>query len=329
MKAIVQSEYGSADSLRLEELEKPAVADNEVLVRVHGAGVHAGDWHLMRGDPFLIRLMFGGILKPKITTIGTDIAGQVEAVGKNVKQFLPDDEVFGDLSECGFGAFSEYTAVPENALVHKPTNLSFEEAATVPVSGLAALQALRDYGEVRSGQRVLINGASGGVGSFAVQLAKGFGAEVTAVCSTGKMDMVKSLGADYVVDYTQRDPTQPTQPYDLIVDAAAYRPFSDFLSAIAPGGIYVMIGGATSEFFRSMLLGPFVERFKAKTTRRRVKCLVSTPNQADLTILKDWIEAGRLKPLVDRVYPLTEVPTAIRHIEDRQVKGKVAISMCI
>ncbi|MEL7226700.1 MAG: NAD(P)-dependent alcohol dehydrogenase, partial [Cyanobacteria bacterium J06576_12] len=219
MKVIVQSEYGSADSLRLEELEKPAVADNEVLVRVHGAGVHAGDWHLMRGDPFLIRLMFGGILKPKITTIGTDIAGQVEAVGKNVKQFLPGDEVFGDLSECGFGAFSEYTAVPENALVHKPTNLSFEEAATVPVSGLAALQALRDYGEVRSGQRVLINGASGGVGSFAVQLAKGFGAEVTAVCSTGKMDMVKSLGADYVVDYTQRDPTQPTQPYDLIVDA--------------------------------------------------------------------------------------------------------------
>lgn len=327
MKAIVQSEYGSADVLRLEELEKPAVADNEVLVKVRGAGVHAGDWHLMRGDPFLTRLMLGGILKPKITTIGTDVAGQVEAVGKDVKQFQPGDEVFGDLSECGFGAFSEYVSVPETALAQKPANLSFEEAATVPVSGLAALQALRDYGEIQPGQRVLINGASGGVGSFAVQLAKGFGAEVTAVCSTNKVEMVKSLGADYIVDYTQSDPTQLTQPYDLIVDAAAYRPFSDFLDAVVPSGTYVMIGGATSEFFRSMLLGSFVERFKAKASRRHVKCLVSTPNQADLTVLKDWIEAGKLKPFVDLTYPLAEVPTAIRYVEERQVKGKVAISV--
>ncbi|MEL7358647.1 MAG: NAD(P)-dependent alcohol dehydrogenase [Cyanobacteria bacterium J06560_6] len=335
MKAIVQSEYGSADVLRLEELEKPVVADNEVLVRVRGAGVHAGDWHLMRGDPFFIRLIFGGLLKPKVATIGTDVAGQVEAVGKDVKQFQPGEEVFGDLSECGFGAFSEYVSVPETALAHKPANLSFEEAATVPVSGLAALQALRDYGEIQPGQRVLINGASGGVGSFAVQLAKGFGAEVTAVCSTGKVKMVKSLGADYIVDYTQSDPTQPTQPYELIVDAAAYRPFSDFLGAlakpsqgeIAPGGTYVMVGGATSEFFRSMLLGSFVDRFKAKASRRQVKCLVSKPNQADLTVLKDWIEAGKLKPFVDRAYPLADVPTAIRHVEERRVKGKVAISV--
>ncbi|MEO0648806.1 MAG: NAD(P)-dependent alcohol dehydrogenase, partial [Cyanobacteria bacterium J06650_10] len=291
MKAIVQSEYGSADVLKLEELEKPMVANNEVLVRVHGAGVHAGDWHLMRGSPFLIRLISGGILKPKITTIGTDMAGQVEAVGRDIKQFQPGDEVFGDLSECGFGAFAEYVSVPETALVHKPTNLSFEEAATVPVSGLAALQSLRDYGEIQPGQRVLVNGASGGVGSFAVQLAKGFGAEVTAVCSTNKIETVKSLGADHIVDYTQSDPTKPIQPYDLIVDAAAYRPFADFLDAlakpsqgeIAPSGIYVMIGGATSEFFRSMLLGPFVERFKTKANRRKVKCLVSKPNQADLT----------------------------------------------
>ncbi|MEN8447616.1 MAG: NAD(P)-dependent alcohol dehydrogenase [Cyanobacteria bacterium J06555_13] len=327
MKAIVQSEYGSADVLRIEELEKPVVADNEVLVRVRGAGVHAGDWHLMRGDPFLIRLMTGGILKPKITTVGTDVAGQVEAVGKDVRQFQPGDEVFGDLSECGFGAFSEYVPVPETALAHKPTNLSFEEAATVPVSGLAALQALRDYGEIKPGQRVLINGASGGVGSFAVQLAKGFGAEVTAVCSTSKVEMVKSLGADYIVDYTQSDPTQPTQPYDLIVDAAAYRPFSDFLSAVVPGGTYVMVGGATSEFFRSMIFGSFVERSKPEGNRRKVKYLDSKANQADLTLLKDWIEAGKLKPFVDKTYSLAEVPTAIRCLEERQVKGKVAISL--
>ena len=335
MKAIVQSEYGSADVLRLEELEKPTVAENEVLVRVHGAGVHAGDWHLMRGSPFLIRLIFGGILKPKMKTIGTDVAGRVEAIGKNVQQFQPGDEVFGDLSECGFGAFAEYISVPETALVHKPTNLSFEEAATVPVSGLAALQALRDYGDIQSGQKVLINGASGGVGSVAVQLAKGVGAEVTAVCSTSKVEMVKSLGADHVVDYTQSDPTKPTEPYDLVLDAAAYRPFSDFLDALAkpsqgeitPGGTYVMVGGATSEFFRSMFLGSFVDRFKAKASRRRVKCLASKPNQDDLTVLKDWIEAGKLTPFVDRTYPLAEVPTAIRHIEARQVKGKVAISV--
>lgn len=327
MKAIVQSEYGSADVLNLEEVEKPIVADNEVLVRVRGAGVHAGDWHLMRGTPFLIRLIFGGIRKPKFTTIGTDIAGQVEAVGKEIKQFQPGDDVFGDLSECGFGAFSEYVSVPENALVHKPTNLSFEVAATVPVSGLAALQALRDYGEVQPGQNVLINGASGGVGSFAVQLAKGFGAEVTAVCSTSKIEKVKSLGADVVIDYTQSKLTKPTQLYDLIIDAAAYRPFSDFLDMITPGGTYVMVGGATAEFFRAMLLGPFAERFKAKASRRKVKCLTSTPNQADLTVLKDWIEAGKLKPLVDQTYPLADVPTAIRYVEARQVKGKVAISV--
>ena len=327
MKAIVQSEYGSADVLRLEELEKPVVADNEVLVRVHGAGVHAGDWHLMRGTPFLIRLVFGGIFKPKLKTIGTDIAGKVEAIGKDVTQFQPGDEVFGDLSAHGFGAFAEYISVPEEALVSKPNNLSFEEAATVPVSGLAALQALRDFGEIKSEQRVLINGASGGVGSFAVQLAKGFGAQVTAVCSPRKLEMVKSLGADYVVDYTQSDPTKPEQPYDLIVDAAAYRPFSDFLDALVPGGTYVLVGGAMPKFFKAMIFGSFVERSKPEGSRRQVKCLESKANQADLTLLKDWIEAGKLKPFVDRAYPLAEVPQAIRYLEERQVKGKVAISV--
>lgn len=327
MKAIVQSEYGSADVLRLEELEKPMAADEEVLVRVYGAGVHAGDLHLMRGTPFLIRLIFGGVLKPKLKTIGTDIAGKVEAIGKDIKQFQPGDEVLGDLSDYGFGAFAEYISVPEQALVNKPANLSFEEAATVPVSGLAALQALRDVGEIQPNQRVLINGASGGVGSFAVQLAKGFGAEVSAVCSTRKVDMVRSLGADYVVDYTQTDPTKPKQPYDLIVDAAAYRPFSDFLEALVPGGTYVFVGGAMPGFFQAMVLGSFIDWSKDKASRRRVKCLESKANQADLTLLKDWIEAGKLKPFVERSYPLAEVPTAIRYLEERQVKGKVAINI--
>ncbi|MEM9092486.1 MAG: NAD(P)-dependent alcohol dehydrogenase [Cyanobacteria bacterium P01_F01_bin.53] len=327
MKAIVQSEYGSADVLRVEDIDKPVVADDEVLVRVQGAGVHAGDWHLMRGTPFLIRLIFGGIQKPKFKTIGTDIAGRVEAVGKEVTQFKPGDEVFGDLSECGFGAFAEYVSVPEKALVLKPTNLTFEAAATIPVSGLAALQALRDIGKIQPGQKVLINGASGGVGSFAVQLAKAFGAEVTGVCSTQKIEMVRSLGADHIVDYTQADPTKPAQPYDLIIDAAAYQPFFAFLGAIAPGGTYVLVGGNTAEFFRAMLFGSFVDRFKAKSSRRKVTSLQSTPNQADLKTLKELIEVGKLKPFVDREYSLAEVPEAIRHIEQRHVKGKVAISV--
>jgi NADPH:quinone reductase-like Zn-dependent oxidoreductase len=226
MKAIVQSEYGSADMLSLEDVDKPVVPDNGVLVRVHAASVKAGDWHLMRGTPFPVRLMFGGLLKPKIKILGSDVAGRVEAVGKDVTQFQPGDEVFGDLSECGFGAFAEYVCATEAALVLKPTSTSFEAAATVPGAALAALQGLRDCGQIQSGQTVLINGASGGVGSFAVQIAKVFGAEVTAVCSTEKMDMVRSLGnspggslsADHVIDYTQADVTQSGQRYDLILD---------------------------------------------------------------------------------------------------------------
>lgn len=335
MKAIVQSEYGPADVLRLEELDKPAIADNEVCIKVRGAGVHAGDWHLMRGTPFLIRLMLGGILKPTIKTIGTDIAGVVESIGENVSQVKLGDEVFGDLSGCGFGAFAEYVSVSEQALVLKPSNLTFEEAATVPVSGLAALQALRDCGHIQPGQRVLITGASGGVGSFAVQLAKVFGAEVTGVCSTAKMEMVRSLGGsngaslgvDHIIDYTQTDPARPEQPYDVIIDTAAYRPFYNFLSAVAPGGTYVLVGGNTIEFFRAMFLSAFVDLFQPKVNRRKVKCLESKANQADLTMLKALIEEGKIKPFVDRTYSLEEVPTAIRYLEQRHVQGKIAISI--
>ncbi len=322
MKAIVQTEYGSTQMLSLQEVDKPVVPDNGVLVRVHAASVNAGDWHLMRGTPFLIRLIFGGLLKPKIKILGTDVAGRVEAVGKDVTQFQPGDEVFGSLSECGFGAFAEYVCATEAALVLKPANTSFEEAATVPDAALAALQGLRDFGLV-AGQKVLIVGASGGVGSFAVQIAKAFGAEVTALCSTKKIDMVRSLGADCVIDYTQADVTRQGQHYDLIFDAAAYRSVFDYLPALTPEGTYVLVGGSTARFFQAMFLGPWISRLGG----RKVKCLALKPDRADLIVLRDLIEAGKISPFIDRRYNLSEVPAAIRYLEQRQVRGKVAISV--
>jgi NADPH:quinone reductase-like Zn-dependent oxidoreductase len=322
MKAIVRSEYGSTDVLRLAEVNKPVVSDDSVLVRVHGASVNAGDWHLMRGTPFLARFMLGGILKPKTKILGFDVAGRVEAVGKNVTQFQPGDEVFGDLSECGFGAFAEYVCVPTTALASKPANTTFEQAATVPGAALTALQGLRDCGRVRSGQKVLILGASGGVGSFAVQIAKALGAEVTGVCSTSKMEMVRSLGADRIVDYTHTDITT-TGHYDLILDVAAYRSVFDYLPLLLPGGAYVLVGGSTVRLFQVLLFGSVISRISG----HNVKCLMVKPDRADLTILKDLIEAGKIFPSIDRCYPLSEVPAAIRHLEQRQVQGKVAIGI--
>ena len=322
MKAIVQSEYGSADVLRLAEVAKPTcTGDDDVLVRVQTASVNAGDWHLMRGDPFFIRLMFGGLLRPKIKTLGSDMAGQVEAVGKNVTRFQPGDEVFGDLTECGFSAFAEYVCVPAEALVLKPATVGFELAAAVPGSAIAALQGLRDCGQVQPGQRVLINGASGGVGSFAVQMAKGLGAEVTAVCSMSKVGMVRALNPDHIIDYTQTDITQTGQQYDLILDAAAYRSALDYFPVLSPEGTYVLVGGSTSRFLQAMLLSLWF----SKPHRRQVKCLAAKPNQDDLTLIKDWIEAEKIVPVIDRTYSLKEVPAAIRHLEQRQVQGKVVI----
>jgi 2-desacetyl-2-hydroxyethyl bacteriochlorophyllide A dehydrogenase len=331
MKAIVQTEYGSPDVLSLQEVDKPVVPDNGVLVQVRATSVNAGDWHLMRGTPFPIRLMFGGILKPKVKTLGMDVAGRVEAVGKDVTQFQVGDEVFGDLSESGFGAFAEYVCAAESVLVPKPTNISFEQAATVPVAALAALQGLRDCGRMRTGQKVLINGASGGVGSFAVQIAKALGAEVTAVCSTSKMEMLRSIGADQIIDYTQTDITKNGQQYDLIVDAAAYRSVFDYAPILKPDGTYVLVGGSTARFFQVMLFGSLFSIIM----RRQVKCLASKPNRSDLVILKDMIEAGKIvpfivggaSPLEHQTYNLSEVPMAIRQLEQRQVRGKVAISV--
>ena len=321
MRAIVQTEYGSTDMLSLQEVDKPILSDNGVLVRVHAAAVHAGDWHLMRGTPFISRFIFGGILKPKIKILGMDMAGTVEAIGKDVTQFHIGDEVFGDLSGCGFGAFAEYVCATETALALKPINTSFEEAATVPAASMTALQGLRDLGQIQAGQKVLINAASGGVGSFAVQLAKVLGAEVTAVCSTKKMEIVRSLGADHVIDYTQTDVTKNGQLYDLIFDAAAYRSVFDYLPSLTTEGPYVLVGGSTARFFQVMFFGSLISRI----SHRQVKCLASKPNQADLVILRDLLAARKITPFIDRHYSLSEVPTAIRHLEERQVIGKVAI----
>jgi NADPH:quinone reductase-like Zn-dependent oxidoreductase len=322
MKAIVQSEYGPPDVLRLAEIDQPVVQDNDVLVRIQASAVHAGDWHLMRGEPWIVRLMFGGLLKPKIKILGCDVAGRVEAVGPSVTRFQVGDEVFGDVSGCGFGAFAEYVCAREEALVLKPAAVTFEQAATVPTSALAALQGLQLTGQLQPGQKVLINGAAGGVGSFAVQIAKSLGAEVTGVCSTRKVAMVRSLGADHVIDYTQTDFTQTGQQYDLILDVTAYRSVFTCQKALTPTGTYVLVGGSTAYLFLTMLfLGPWI----SKTSRRKVCVLSSTPNQKDLTVLRDLLESGKIAPVIDRYYSLSEVPDAIRYLEQRQVQGKVAI----
>jgi NADPH:quinone reductase-like Zn-dependent oxidoreductase len=322
MKAIIQTEYGAADVLRLADVEQPGVTEKGVLVRVQAAAVHAGDWHLMRGQPFITRLIFGGLLKPKIKTLGCDVAGEVAAVGSHVTQFKPGDQVFGDLSESGFGAFAEYVCVPEKALVRKPASVTFEQAAAVPVSALAALQGLRDAGQLQVGQTVLVNGAGGGVGSFAVQIAKVLGAEVSAMCSHGKLDMVRALNPDRLFD-SATDLKQVNQQYDLILDTAAYRSAWDYQKILKPGGFYVLVGGSMARLFQVMIFGSLM----GKMMHRRLKCLVSKPNPADLTVLKDWLEAGRIQACIDRSYPLSEVPSAIRHVEQGKTRGKVIIEI--
>jgi len=264
MKAIVYTKYGPPDVLQLKEVEKPIPKDNEVLIRVRAASVNAYDWRLMRAKPFLVRLMGGGLLKPKNKILGADIAGRVEAVGKNVKQFQPGDEVFGDISACGNGGFAEYVCAHENTLVLKPAGMTFEEVAAVPMAAVTALQGLRDKGQIKPGQKVLINGASGGVGTFAVQIAKSFGAEVTAVCSTRNLDMARSIGADRVIDYTQEDFTRNGQHYDLILAANGYHSIFDYKRALSPGGIYVMTGGSMAQMFQAMLLGPLLSMIGSK-----------------------------------------------------------------
>ncbi|MCE7983355.1 MAG: NAD(P)-dependent alcohol dehydrogenase [Caldilinea sp. CFX5] len=321
MQAMVYHNYGSPDVLKLEEVQKPTPKDNEVLVKVHAASAAAGDWHLLRADPFPIRFM-AGLLKPKYKILGAAVAGRVEAVGRNVTLFQPGDAVFGDLSLCGFGAFAEYVAAPENAFVLKPTRLTFEQAATVPVSAVTALQGLR-AGQIQSGQQVLINGASGGVGTFAVQIAKAFGAEVTAVCSTSKVEMVRALGADHVIDYTKEAFTQSDKRYDLILAANGYQPFAAYQQALTPTGCYVMTGGATRQMFEAMLLGPW----RSKKGGQQLGNLLAKPCQKDLQLMKELIDAGKVTPVIDRCYPLAGVQAAIRYVEAGHAKGKVVITV--
>jgi NADPH:quinone reductase-like Zn-dependent oxidoreductase len=323
MKAIVQTEYGSPDVLSLKEVDRPVVSNTGVLVRIHATSVHAGDWHLMRGTPWLVRLMFGGLFKPKIQILGTDMAGIVEVIGSEVTQFKLGDQVFGDLSASGFGGFAEYVCVPESALVLKPNNLTFAEAATVPVSALAALKGLRDVGKIQSGQQVLINGAAGGVGSFAVQIAKAHGAIVTAVCSSRNTEMVRSIGADHILDYTQIDITQTGQQYDLILDIAAHRSVFNYLPILKPKGTYVLVGGSTARIFQVLIFGSLISKF----TGRKILPLISTPNQSDLLALKSMIESETLVPIIDRYYKLSEVPIALHRLEQRQVSGKISIRL--
>jgi NADPH:quinone reductase-like Zn-dependent oxidoreductase len=322
MQAIVYHNYGSPDVLKLEEVQKPVPQDNEVLVKVVAASAAAGDWHLLRADPFLIRFMYG-LLTPKYKILGSDVAGRVEAVGRNVKQFQPGDEVFGDLSLNGFGAFAEYVAAPETAFALKPTNLTFEQAAAVPVSAVTALLGLRDQGHIQPGQKVLINGASGGVGTFAVQIAKAFGAEVTAVCSTSKVELMRSLGADHVIDYTQEDFTQNGERYDLILAANGYHPLSAYQRALTPQGICVMTGGSTAQMFEAMLLGPM----RSKKGGQTLGNMLAKPDQKHLIFLKELIEAGKVTPVIDRCFPLRDVADAIRYLEAGHAKGKVVITV--
>jgi NADPH:quinone reductase-like Zn-dependent oxidoreductase len=323
MKAIVYRCYGSADVLKLEAIAKPAVADDRVLVKVHAASVNPLDWHYMRGKPYVMRPM-AGVGKPDSILMGADFAGTVESVGKNVTRYKPGDEVFGDRD----GAFGEYVSVREKgAMALKPTNMSMEQAAAVPIAGLTALQALRDKGKLQAGQKVLINGASGGVGTFAVQIAKTYGADVTGVCSTRNVAMVKSIGADHVIDYTQEDFTQGSVRYDLIIDNVGSHSLSEYRRVLTPNGKLVMVGGPSDDPW----LGPLTTSLKAYIVSpfvsRKMIFMLAQSNSEDLDVLRDLMQAGKLTPVIDRRYPLSETAQAISYLEQGHAKGKVIITV--
>jgi NADPH:quinone reductase-like Zn-dependent oxidoreductase len=324
MKAIVQDSYGSTDVLELKDVDKPAVGDDDVLVRVHAAGVDQGVWHLMTGLPYLVRVMGFGLRAPKTRVRGTEFAGRVEAVGANVTRFQPGDEVFGICD----GSFAEYACARADKLAPKPANLSFEHAAAVPVSGCTALQGLRDKGNVAAGQRVLVIGAAGGVGTFAVQLAKAFGANVTGVCSTTKTKLVRSIGADRAIDYTREDFADGAQRYDVIIDTAGNRSLSHLRRALASRGTLVIVGGEaggrwTGGFERQILRAPLLSLFVGQ----KLRPLVSTERSEDLQFLRKLIEAGTVTPVVDRIFPLSQAREAIRHMREGHTGGKVVITV--
>jgi len=324
MKAIVRDKYGSPDVLELKDIDKPVVNDDEVLVRVHAASLNQADLDYLYGRPLLTR-MGTGSRRPKNRGLGLDVSGRVEAIGKDVTAFQPGDEVFGDLTQHGFGAFAEYASGPEHAWAHKPASMTFEEAATVPQAGILALQGLRGGERIGPGQMVLINGASGNVGPFAVQIAKSYGAQVTGVCSTSKMDMVRGLGADHVIDYTREDYTRGGQRYDWIVDVAGNRSILECRRALKPNGVYVMVGGPTSRIFGALLLGPLASL--AGSRKMGLMMWWKPFKKEDVVLLKELIEAGKVAPVIDRRYPLAEVPEALRYLEEGHARGKVVITV--
>lgn len=320
MKAIVGHKYGSPDVLQLQEVEKPAPKEGEVLVQVHAASVNAYDWHLLTADMFLVRLMGGGFRKPKFAIPGADVAGQVQAVGGSVKDLHPGDAVFGDI---GHGSFAEYVCAPASRLALKPANISFEQAAAVPMAALTCLQGLRDIGTIQSGHRVLINGASGGVGTFAVQIAKSFGAHVTAVCSPRNLDQARALGADLVIDYTRQDFTQNGQQYDLIFAANGYHPLAAYKRALTPRGHYAMAGGTLTQIMQAMLLGSWMSEKDGK----QMGGVTGKMNQKDLGEIRDLIQDGKVKPVVERCYPLAETAEALRYLGAGHARGKLVITI--
>ncbi len=320
MKAITFSEYGPAEVLRLVEVPKPVPAGSEVLVKVRAASVNAADWRMMSASPFLVRL-YSGLFRPKrVTSLGGDVAGVVEAVGPDVTRFKPGDEVFGEVFASSFGGFAEYKCAFESELELKPANVSFEEAAALPLAGMTALQGLRDVGRIKVGQRVLINGASGGVGAFAVQLARHFGAEVTAVCSAKKMEQARALGADHVIDYARQDFTRNDERYDLILAVNGSRSILDYRRALAPQGRYAMVGGGSKQLFQALLFGPLLS-----LGGRKMAAVTAKANLQDLRLLKELVEAGKLKAVIDKRYPLEQTADAVRYVEQGHAGGKVVV----
>jgi NADPH:quinone reductase-like Zn-dependent oxidoreductase len=320
MKAVVYQRYGSPDELELTEVAKPVPGDKEVLLRVHAASINDWDWGLLRGKPFMNRMQFG-LLRPKKRILGSDVAGRIEAVGKSVGRFQPGDEVFGDLSGQ-WGGFAEYVCAHENALALKPAGITFDEAAAIPQAAMLAVQGLRDKGQIRSGQKILINGAGGGVGTFAVQIAKLYGAEVTGVDSSEKLEMLRSMGFDRVIDYTREDFTKTGQCYDLILDVKTNRSIFDYARALSARGTYVTVGGSTTRLFQALLLSPLFSMI----SKKNIRIVLLEPNR-DLAYISDLFEAGKIKPVIDGPYMLSEVPEAFRYFGEGSHKGKVVITL--
>ena len=320
MKAIVYTKYGPPEVLQLKEVAKPTPRDDEVLIKVHAVSVNRSDWEGLRGKPLYARL--GGLLRPRQQRLGSDIAGRVEMAGRNISRFQPGDEVFGDILPR-LGGFAEYVCARESALALKPASMTFEQAAAIPQAAVIALQGIRDKGQVQPGQKVLINGAGGGAGTFAVQLAKIYGAEVTGVDNTGKLDFMRSLGADHVIDHTQEDFTKNGKQYDLILDIVAHRSVFAYKRALRSNGSYFLAGGSVATMLQILLVGPWIRR----TTGKKIRILAVRPNIEDVDFMKELIEAGKVTPVIDKTYPLSEVPEAIGYVGEGHAQGKVVISV--